>query len=609
MIKQRGDNFMSKNNNHKNAFYLLLTYLWSKDFDIRLRIVTSLICLVIAKVINIFVPIVYKYIIDGLNQNLSLSVLIGVIIGYGGTKILAQIFSELRNIIFSKVGCQATRLVALNVFKHMHNLSMRFHITRKTGGLSRSIERGTKGIEAVLRYSLFNIFPTSLEIILVIGILWYFHGIWFAVTLLITMIVYVCYTLLISTWRISFAREMNQSDNTANNRAIDSLLNFETVKYFNNEEYEAIKFNDALQAYEKSATKITNSLSILNIGQDVIISLGLVSLMILSVNAINQNKMMVGDLIMVNAYLFQLSIPLSILGFAYREIKNALVNMEDMFKLLDIPAEIQDSVDAKELIISKCKVSFNNVSFAYNKERTILHNITFTIESGKTIAVVGSSGAGKSTISRLLFRFYDINSGSIIIDNQDIREVKQGSLRKSIGIVPQDTVLFNDTIYYNIAYGNNAASYDEVIAASKNAHIHEFISVLPEGYATQVGERGLKLSGGEKQRIAIARTILKNPSIYVFDEATSSLDTKTEKLIQASLKEISANHTTLIIAHRLSTIVDADEIIVLDNGYIVERGNHKTLLKNQGYYAELWYKQQEECNQDTQNCKQIICDA
>ncbi|AFE52652.1 multidrug resistance transporter ATM1 [Rickettsia prowazekii str. GvV257] len=600
---------MSKNNNHKNAFYLLLTYLWSKDFDIRLRIVTSLICLVIAKVINIFVPIVYKYIIDGLNQNLSLSVLIGVIIGYGGTKILAQIFSELRNIIFSKVGCQATRLVALNVFKHMHNLSMRFHITRKTGGLSRSIERGTKGIEAVLRYSLFNIFPTSLEIILVIGILWYFHGIWFAVTLLITMIVYVCYTLLISTWRISFAREMNQSDNTANNRAIDSLLNFETVKYFNNEEYEAIKFNDALQAYEKSATKITNSLSILNIGQDVIISLGLVSLMILSVNAINQNKMMVGDLIMVNAYLFQLSIPLSILGFAYREIKNALVNMEDMFKLLDIPAEIQDSVDAKELIISKCKVSFNNVSFAYNKERTILHNITFTIESGKTIAVVGSSGAGKSTISRLLFRFYDINSGSIIIDNQDIREVKQGSLRKSIGIVPQDTVLFNDTIYYNIAYGNNAASYDEVIAASKNAHIHEFISVLPEGYATQVGERGLKLSGGEKQRIAIARTILKNPSIYVFDEATSSLDTKTEKLIQASLKEISANHTTLIIAHRLSTIVDADEIIVLDNGYIVERGNHKTLLKNQGYYAELWYKQQEECNQDTQNCKQIICDV
>ncbi|AAU03679.1 ABCB family ABC transporter ATP-binding protein/permease [Rickettsia typhi] len=591
---------MPKNNNHKNAFYILLTYLWLKDFDIRLRIVTSLICLVIAKVINIFVPIVYKYIIDGLNQNLPLSVIIGVIIGYGVTKILVQIFSELRNIIFSKVGYQATRLVALNVFKHMHSLSMRFHITRKTGGLSRSIERGTKGIEAVLRYSLFNIFPTSLEIILVIGILWYLHGVWFAVTVLITMIVYVCYTLLISTWRIAFAREMNKSDNTANNRAIDSLLNFETVKYFNNEEYEAMKFNDALQTYEKSATKTTNSLSILNIGQDVIISLGLISLMILSVNAINQNKMMIGDLIMVNAYLFQLSIPLSILGFAYREIKNALVNMEDMFKLLDIPAEIQDSVDAKELIISKCEVSFNNVSFAYNKERTILHNITFTIESGKTIAVVGSSGAGKSTISRLLFRFYDINSGSIIIDNQDIRKVKQRSLRESIGIVPQDTVLFNDTIYYNIAYGNNAASYDEVIAASKNAHIHEFISVLPEGYATQVGERGLKLSGGEKQRIAIARTILKNPSIYVFDEATSSLDTKTEKLIQASLKEISANHTTLIIAHRLSTIVDADEIIVLDNGYIVERGNHKTLLKYQGYYAELWYKQQEECKQDTE---------
>ncbi|WP_146620316.1 ABCB family ABC transporter ATP-binding protein/permease [Rickettsia argasii] len=585
---------VSKNKTRKNSFHLLLPYLWSKDFDIRLRIVTSLICLVIAKVINIFVPIVYKYIIDGLNKNFALSVIIGIIVAYGGTKILVQIFSELRNIIFSKVGHQATCLVALNVFKYMHNLSMRFHITRKTGGLSRSIERGTKGIEAVLRYSLFNIFPTSVEIILVSGMLWYVYGIWFAITILITMIVYVGYTCLISTWRISFAREMNQSDNTANNRAIDSLLNFETVKYFGNEEYEAIKFNEALQTYEKSATKTTNSLSILNIGQDVIISLGLVSLMILSANAINQNKMTVGDLIMVNTYLFQLSIPLSILGFAYREIKNALVSMEDMFKLLDIPVEVEDALNAKELIILKGEVSFDNVSFAYNQERPILHNISFTIKSGKTLAVVGSSGAGKSTISRLLFRFYNINSGNITIDGQDIREVTQQSLRKSIGIVPQDTVLFNDTIYYNIAYGNNAASYDEVIAASKNAHIHEFISTLPEGYETQVGERGLKLSGGEKQRIAIARTILKNPAIYVFDEATSSLDTKTEKLIQASLKEISAHHTTLIIAHRLSTIIDADEIIVLDNGYIVERGNHKTLLQHKGYYAELWYKQQEE---------------
>ncbi|MGL4226777.1 MAG: ABCB family ABC transporter ATP-binding protein/permease [Rickettsia sp.] len=585
---------MPKNNNHKNSFYLLLPYLWSKDFDIRLRIVTSLICLVIAKIINIFVPIVYKYVIDGLNKNLPLSIIIGIIVAYGGTKILVQIFSEIRNIIFSKVGHGATRLVALNVFKHMHNLSMRFHITRKTGGLSRSIERGTKGIEAVLRFSLFNIFPTSIEIILVSGMLWYVYGIWFALTILITMIVYVGYTFLISTWRISFAREMNQSDNTANNRAIDSLLNFETVKYFGNEEYEARKFDEAMQIYEKASTKTTNSLSILNIGQDVIISLGLVALMILSANAISQNKMTVGDLIMVNAYLFQLSIPLSILGFAFREIKNALVSMEDMFKLLDIPAEVQDAVDAMELIISKGEVSFDNVSFAYNSERPILHNISFTIKSGKTLAIVGSSGAGKSTISRLLFRFYDINSGSIIIDGQDIRDVTQQSLRKSIGIVPQDTVLFNDTIYYNIAYGNNVASYDEVIAASKNAHIHEFISTLPEGYETQVGERGLKLSGGEKQRIAIARTILKNPSIYVFDEATSSLDTKTEKLIQASLREISAYHTTLIIAHRLSTIIEADEIIVLDKGYIVERGNHKTLLKQKGYYAELWYKQQEE---------------
>ena len=578
-------------NQHKNSFYSLLPYLWSRDFNIRLRIVTSLICLLLAKVINIFVPIVYKYVIDGLNKNLALSVTIGMIMVYGGTKIFVQIFNELRNIIFSKVGHQATRLIALNVFKHMHNLSMRFHITRKTGGLSRSIERGTKGIEAVLRYSLFNILPTSVEIILVSGILWYVYGIWFSFTILVTMSIYVLYTFLISTWRISFAREMNQSDNTANNRAIDSLLNFETVKYFSNEEYEASKFNEALQIYEKSATKTTNSLSILNIGQDVIISLGLVALMILSATKINQGKMTVGDLIMVNTYLFQLSIPLSILGFAYREIKNALVGMEDMFNLLDILEEVED---AKELTISKGEVAFKEVNFAYNQERPILHNISFTIDSGKTLAIVGSSGAGKSTISRLLFRFYDINSGTITIDGQDIRGVTQSSLRKSIGIVPQDTVLFNDTIYYNIAYGDNSASYDEVIAASKNAHIHEFITSLPEGYETQVGERGLKLSGGEKQRIAIARTLLKNPSIYVFDEATSSLDTKTEKLIQASLKEISEHYTTLIIAHRLSTIIDADEIIVLDNGYIVERGNHKTLLKQKGYYAELWYKQQEE---------------
>lgn len=585
---------MPNQNQHKNSFYSLLPYLWSKEFNIRLRIVTSLICLLLAKVINIFVPIVYKYVIDGLNKNLAISVIIGMIMVYGGTKIFVQIFNELRNIIFSKVGHQATRLIALNVFKHMHNLSMRFHITRKTGGLSRSIERGTKGIEAVLRYSLFNILPTSVEIILVSGILWYVYGIWFSFTILVTMSIYVLYTFLISTWRISFAREMNQSNNTANNRAIDSLLNFETVKYFSNEEYEASKFNEALQIYEKSATKTTNSLSILNIGQDVIISLGLVALMILSATKINQGKMTVGDLIMVNTYLFQLSIPLSILGFAYREIKNALVGMEDMFNLLDIPEEVEDAKDAKELTILKGEVAFKEVNFAYNQERPILHNISFTIDSGKTLAIVGSSGAGKSTISRLLFRFYDINSGSITIDGQDIRKVTQSSLRKAIGIVPQDTVLFNDTIYYNIAYGDNSASYDEVIAASKNAHIHEFITSLPEGYETQVGERGLKLSGGEKQRIAIARTLLKNPSIYVFDEATSSLDTKTEKLIQASLKEISEHYTTLIIAHRLSTIIDADEIIVLDNGYIVERGNHKTLLKQKGYYAELWYKQQEE---------------
>ncbi|MFY9589763.1 ABCB family ABC transporter ATP-binding protein/permease [Rickettsia endosymbiont of Halotydeus destructor] len=578
----------------KNAFSSLLPYLWPTDFKIRLRIIISLICLLIAKIINILVPIVYKYVIDALNNKIVLSVIIGMIIAYGGTKIFAQIFNELRNIIFAKVGHQATRLIALDVFKHMHNLSMRFHLDRKTGGLSRSIERGTKGIESVLRYSLFNIIPTSIEVLLVCTILWYVYGIWFAVTILATMVVYTIYTFSVSQWRISFARQMNQSDNVANNRAIDSLLNFETVKYFGNEEYEAKKFDEALVTYEKSAVKTTTSLSILNIGQDVIISLGLITLMMLSAIAIEQNKMTVGDLIMVNSYLFQLSIPLSMLGFAYREIKNAIISMEDMFELLNVPIEIQDPPTSAILQIPKGLVAFENVSFAYNLERPILHNIDFTIESGKTLAIVGASGAGKSTISRLLFRFYDVTGGKITIDGQDIREVTQESLRSAIGIVPQDTVLFNDTIYYNIAYGDSSASYEEVLKAARNAHIHEFITSLPEGYNAMVGERGLKLSGGEKQRIAIARTILKNPSIYIFDEATSSLDTKTEKLIQASLKEISSQHTTLIIAHRLSTIIDADEIIVIDNGYILERGTHRDLLKQKGRYAELWYKQQEE---------------
>jgi ATP-binding cassette subfamily B protein len=465
---------------------------------------------------------------------------------------------------------------------------------RKTGGLSRSIERGTKGIESVLRYSLFNIIPTSIEVVLVIAILWFVYGVLFAATILITMLAYTIYTLLISQWRISFARQMNQSDNVASSRAIDSLLNFETVKYFCNEDYEAQKFDEALIKYEELATKTTNSLSILNIGQDIIISLGLVVLMACSSIAIDQGKMSAGDLIMINTYLFQLSIPLSMLGFAYREIKGALISMEDMFQLLNIPSEVSDAPNATILKISNSAIAFKNVSFSYNKERLILHNINFTIQGGKTLAIVGASGAGKSTISRLLFRFYDVIDGRITIDGQDIRYITQQSLRKAIGIVPQDTVLFNDTVYYNIAYGNSGASYDEVITAAKNAHIHEFISHLPEGYNTMVGERGLKLSGGEKQRIAIARTVLKNPAIYIFDEATSSLDTKTEKLIQESLKEISSHHTTLIIAHRLSTIINADEIIVINNGCIVERGNHKALLKQKGYYAELWHKQKEE---------------
>lgn len=576
----------------------LLSYIWSDDINIRLRVVLSVACLIIAKIISLAIPIAYKHTVDALTNNSTESLFIGFLLAYGAARIFSIIFSELRDGIFARVGQRTTRMIALKVFQHLHNLSLRFHINRKTGGISRSIERGTKGIETILRFSIFNIIPTGFEIILVSAILWGIYGFWFALITLGTMVIYISFTLAISNWRISFVKQMNENDNQSNTKAIDSLLNFETVKYFNNESYEADRFNSSLIKYEDAAVKSFSTLSVLNIGQGVIIALGLISVMLLAGLSIQNGSMTVGDFVLVNTYIIQLSIPLNMLGFAYREIKTSIINMEDMFNLLDVPPEITEDLDSKPLVISKAKIVFDNVNFSYNTDRSILENISFIIESGNTLAIVGSSGSGKSTISRLIFRFYDVISGSITIDGQDIRHITQKSLREAIGIVPQDTVLFNDSIYYNIAYGNINASYDEVINASKKAHIHEFIASLPEGYNTTVGERGLKLSGGEKQRIAIARTILKNPAIYIFDESTSSLDTTTEKSIQASLKELSSNHTTLIIAHRLSTIVDANEIIVIDNGHIVERGSHNQLLSFNGRYSELWHKQQLEQNKN-----------
>jgi len=580
--------------NSPNALKSLLPYLWPKDLKIRARVILSMLCLIGAKIVGLLVPVTYKQAVDILSSHPTQSILLGILLAYGGARVSSQIFNEIRDSIFARVGQRASRIIALNVFKHMHQLSMRFHITRKTGGVSRSIERGTKGIETILRYSIFNIIPTIFEILLVCSLLWYIYGCWFAIITLSTMVIYVVFTLWVSQWRISFVRRMNETDNQASTKAIDSLLNFETVKYFCNEVYEAERFNKSLANYEEAAVKSITSLSVLNIGQAIIIALGLMSVMYLAAKGIQNNTMTVGDFVLVNAYIIQLSIPLFMLGFAYREIKSAIINMEDMFKLLNIPAEIEDKPNATELKVSAGRVKFEHVGFSYNPDRLILNDIDFVIESGKTLAIVGESGVGKSTISRLLFRFYEVNNGRITIDDQAIDHVTQESLRQAIGIVPQDTVLFNDTIYYNIAYGNPLASYEEVIQASKSAHIHEFIASLSEGYDTQVGERGLKLSGGEKQRVAIARTILKRPSIYIFDEATSALDTNTEKSIQTSLKELSAHHTTLIIAHRLSTVIEADEIIVIDGGSITERGTHKSLLAIEGRYAELWNRQQEE---------------
>jgi ATP-binding cassette subfamily B protein len=554
-----------------------------------------IILLVASKLANVVVPLALKEIVDAMTKpQAMLAIPVFLIAGYGLLRLFSTLFGELRDALFAKVTQRAIRRVALQVFEHLHSLSLRFHLERQTGGVSRDIERGTRGISFLLTFLLFNILPTLLEIGLVAAILFVKYNPWFAIITFATLLLYIAFTLIITEWRMVFRRTMNDKDSKANTRAIDSLINYETVKYFGNEKYEVARYDEQMKDWEFSAVKNQTSLAALNAGQSIIIAIGVTLLMLLAADEVVKGNMTIGDLVLVNVFMLQLYMPLHFLGFVYREIKNALADMEKMFRLLDANREIEDAQDAPSLQLDKARVRFEGVAFSYDPSRQILHGVDFEIPSGHTLAVVGASGAGKSTLSRLLFRFYDVDSGSISIDGQDIRNVTQSSLRAAIGIVPQDTVLFNDTIYYNIAYGNPNASRDEVIRAAQSAHIHHFIESLPQGYDSMVGERGLKLSGGEKQRVAIARAILKNPAILIFDEATSALDSKSEKAIQDELRSIAQNRTTLVIAHRLSTVVDAHQILVMDKGRIIERGTHRELLNQQGVYAQMWALQQQE---------------
>lgn len=577
----------------KNAWEtlkLLLPFVW----EFRGRVIIAAICLILAKLANVGVPLVLKEIIDALDQSQQqlLFLPVALLVTYGVLRLTSALFSELRDGVFAKVTQRAIRRISLQVFEHLHTLSLRFHLQRQTGGLSRDIERGTKGISFLLTFTLFNIIPTLAEVALIAIILLMLYSPWYAFITFVTVAIYIAFTLLVTEWRLHFRRQMNSLESEANTRAIDSLLNYETVKYFGNERFEAQRYDDNLSEWEGAAVKNQTSLAALNFGQAIIIACGMTALLFLASKGVVSGNMSLGDLVLINAYLLQLFIPMNFLGFVYREIRHSLADMERMFTLLDQGVEVVDKENAKDLLVTGGRIDFKHVSFAYENERQILHDIDFSIPAGHKVAVVGVSGGGKSTLVRLLFRFYDVSAGSIEIDGMDIRQISQHSLRQAIGIVPQDTVLFHDTIYYNISYAKPGAEEHEIIAAAKTAHIHDFIVSLPQGYQTQVGERGLKLSGGEKQRIAIARTILKNPRILIFDEATSALDSNSEAMILQALRELASQHTTLVIAHRLSTIVDADQILVLEAGKIVERGSHQQLLEQQGHYAGLWQMQQ-----------------
>jgi ATP-binding cassette subfamily B protein len=594
----------------------LTTYKW--------RVVFALTCLIGAKVANLGVPIVMKKVIDSLSsiqhltalgraQDSAAIILISgvglLVVAYAVVRLSTSLFTELREMLFAKVTESAVRQLALKVFRHLHSLSLRFHLERQTGGMSRDIERGTRGIQQLVSYSLYSILPTLVEVGLVLGFFVAKYEAYYAVVTLIALVTYIVFTIKLTEWRTHFRRTMNELDSKANSRAIDSLLNYETVKYFGNEEWEAQRYDENLLRYRAAAIRSQRSLSVLNFGQQFIIGTGLVFILWRATQGVVAGRLTLGDLVLINTFMLQLYIPLNFLGVVYRELKQSLTDMDRMFTLLGAGREVPDIPNAPSLSIKGAEVRFENVSFSYERARPILHGVDFTIPAGTTTAVVGHSGSGKSTLGRLLFRFYDLDrqqGGRILLDGQDIRDVTQDSLRAAIGIVPQDTVLFNDSIYYNIAYGRPSASRDEVIAAARAAHIHEFIESLPAGYETPVGERGLKLSGGEKQRVAIARTLLKNPPLLIFDEATSALDSKSERAIQHELDLIAQERTTLIIAHRLSTVVHAQQIIVMDHGRIVERGTHGELVRAGGLFAQMWALQQQKATEPEEGASDAV---
>ncbi|MCK9534022.1 MAG: ABC transporter ATP-binding protein/permease [Pseudomonas sp.] len=589
----------SSDNNYPDQHkpnWKIIAGLWPYLAEYKGRVILAVGMLILAKVATVTTPIALKYIIDYLDQNRGLDMLLWMplmlVLAYGALRFGSTLFSELRDAIFARVAERAMRRVSLRVFRHLHQRELAFHLDRKTGGLARDIERGTTGISFLLRFTLFNIVPTLLEIVMISGILLVAFNVSYVLAILVSVLVYVVFSIRVTEWRTSFVREANSRDNESNSRAIDSLLNYETVKYFNNERYEAEQYDQGLERWEQARLKNRLSMAALNTGQAFIIGVSLIVIMSMAVREVAAGQMTLGDFTMVNAYLIQLFVPLNALGFVYREIRQSLVNVERLFGLLGDKPAIEDAPDAQALSVSQGAVEFRDVHFSYRPDRAILKGVSFSIPAGHTVAVVGASGAGKSTLARLLFRFFDVNSGSISIDGQDLRHISQDSLRSAIGVVPQDTVLFNDSLYNNLAYGRPSASQAEVEHAAQQANLHDFIRSLPDGYHTTVGERGLKLSGGEKQRVAIARVLLKNPPLLILDEATSSLDSISEQVILNALNEVSRQRTTLVIAHRLSTVSDADTILVMEQGEIVESGSHSQLLEFKGYYAKLWQQQQ-----------------